>query len=156
MNRGVDRGAIFRCDRDRRDWLALLRKAAEATRVQVVVYCQMGNHFHLLVRCPHGGLSDMMQLHGSAYVQRFNHRHGRDGPLMRGRFTSKLVVDERYLAYLPVMSMLLAAWIVFRLANIEERPSFVTEQQAEAPRRKAKPRMAQVAAERRRANAGQR
>ncbi|MGM0575333.1 MAG: transposase [Myxococcota bacterium] len=34
------------------------------------------------------------------HTQRFNRRHGRDGPLFRGRFRSRLVQQERYLAEL--------------------------------------------------------
>ena len=100
MNRGVDRLNIFDDDRDRKRFLALVGDATSATDVRVGAYCLMGNHFHLLLHCPSGGLSKTMGLLGSRYVRWFNDRHGRDGPLFRSRFTSKFVADERYLAHL--------------------------------------------------------
>ncbi len=41
----------------------------------------------------------MRYLNG-VYTQSYNRRHGRDGPLMRGRFRTRLVQSERYLAEL--------------------------------------------------------
>lgn len=102
MNRGVDRSNIFADDRDRKTFLALLDRSTSQVGVTVGAYCLMGNHFHLLVACPTGGLSDFMGRLGARYVQRFNFRHGRDGPLFRSRFTSKLVSDYAYLARLLV------------------------------------------------------
>jgi hypothetical protein len=56
------------------------------------------NHFHLLVEGAERLLSRAMRhLHG-VYTLRFNSRHGRDGVLTRGRFKSRLVDSETYLA----------------------------------------------------------
>jgi hypothetical protein len=57
----------------------------------------MDTHYHLLLRCPDGGLSSAMQRLGSLYTRHVNDRIGRDGALFRGRFHSKLIVDDRYL-----------------------------------------------------------
>ncbi|WP_395159643.1 transposase [Ilumatobacter sp.] len=65
---------------------------------EVLAYCLMDNHFHLLLHCQSGGLSDAMQRLGSAYTRHVNDRVGRDGPLFRGRFHSRLIGDVRYLA----------------------------------------------------------
>src|SRR5262245_19329101 len=56
----------------------------------------MPNHFHLLVRCPVGALSPFMQSISSGYTKRLNLRLGRDGPIFRSRFRSKLVLDAEY------------------------------------------------------------
>jgi REP-associated tyrosine transposase len=57
----------------------------------------MGNHYHLLLECPDGGLSPFMQRVGSMYTRYVNHRIGSDGPIFRGRFRSLLVDTEEYL-----------------------------------------------------------
>jgi hypothetical protein len=57
----------------------------------------MTNHYHLLLECPEGGLSQAMHLLGSVYVRHFNERHGRDGPLFRDRFSAKRVATDDYL-----------------------------------------------------------
>jgi hypothetical protein len=59
----------------------------------------MGNHYHLLLRTPSGGLSEAMHYLGLVYVRRTNDRIGRDGPLFRARFRSIRVTTDAYLAY---------------------------------------------------------
>ncbi|MGK0275774.1 MAG: REP element-mobilizing transposase RayT [Ilumatobacter sp.] len=97
-NRGVDRQAVFFSDADRVEFGRLLGEICEMFEVEVLAYCLMDNHFHLLLRCPNGGLSDAMQRLGSVYTRHVNDRVGRDGPLFRGRFHSRLIGDVRYLA----------------------------------------------------------
>lgn len=104
MNRGVDRDEVFRTGRDARTFLDAVGEACRRTTVEVHGYCLMPNHFHLLVRCPDGGLSPFMQMMLGPFTQTVNARNGRDGPLFRGRFHSVLLstpdhVDnaERYI-----------------------------------------------------------
>jgi REP element-mobilizing transposase RayT len=96
MNRGAGRQPVFRSARDRNTFLALLGDAVARFDVEVHAYCLMGNHFHLLVRCPHGGLSSCMQLMTSQYVRYLNRSVGRDGSLFRGRFHSILLTTPEY------------------------------------------------------------
>lgn len=97
MNRGAGRNAIFLDDRDRVEFGRALGEACERSAVEVHAYCLMPNHFHLLVNCPEGGLSDMMQWLQSVVTRRFNTRAGSDGPILRGRFRSKEVDSDTYL-----------------------------------------------------------
>jgi REP element-mobilizing transposase RayT len=97
MNRGAGRRAIFLDDRDRVEFGRALGEACERSRVQVHAYCLMPNHFHLLVNCPDGGLSEMMQWLQSVVTRRFNARTDSDGPILRGRFRSKEVDSDAYL-----------------------------------------------------------
>lgn len=97
MNRGAGRCDIFLDDRDRIEFGRVLGHAAERFGVEVHVYCLMSNHFHLLVRCPDGRLSEFMQFLGSHYTRGFNDRHETDGALMRGRFTSREVLADDHL-----------------------------------------------------------
>jgi REP element-mobilizing transposase RayT len=96
VNRGVSRQTIFFDDRDRLEFERLLGLAHERFGIVVHSYCWMTNHYHLLVECPNGGLSDSMHLVGSLYVRHVNDRIGRDGPLFRSRFFAKSVISDDY------------------------------------------------------------
>lgn len=97
MNRGARHQAIYLDDRDRRGFLGLLEDLDRSYGVETHAYCLMGNHFHLLLHCPVGNLSEGMHHLGSRYAQRFNSRHEFDGPLFRDRFASKPIDSDGYL-----------------------------------------------------------
>ena len=56
-------------------------------------FCLMTNHIHLIIETPEGGLSQALHLIESTYVQGFNRRYRLDGPLLKGRFYSRLILD---------------------------------------------------------------
>ncbi|MGB0114370.1 MAG: transposase [Ilumatobacteraceae bacterium] len=97
MNRGADRADTFLCDSDRTEFGQQLADMHDRFGVETHAYCLMSNHYHLLLHCPDGGLSDAMQRLGSLYTRHVNDRIGRDGALFRGRFHGRLIEDERYL-----------------------------------------------------------
>ncbi len=97
MNRGARRQPTFLDDTDRRSFLELLGDIHQRHGVNTHAYCLMGNHHHLLLSCPAGSLSAGMHHLASVYTQRFNRRHGLDGPLYRGRFHSVPIHDDGYL-----------------------------------------------------------
>lgn len=96
MNRGLAHGDIFLDPHDRELFLGLLAEVSERWGVQTHGYVLMGNHYHLLLWDVRGELSRAMRHVGGVYTYKFNRRHGRDGPLFRGRFRSKAVQDETY------------------------------------------------------------
>lgn len=100
MNRGAQRGRVFDDDTDRELFLSTLADAHERWGVETHAFALMGNHFHLLVRDDKGQLSRAMRHVCGVHTLRFNRRHGRDGPLFRGRFRSRLVQTDEYLAEL--------------------------------------------------------
>jgi putative transposase len=97
MNRGIDRGLVFRSDADRLVFLECLEAAVARYALQVHGYCLMGNHFHLLVFSEKGMLSDGMRFLSGRFTQRMNYRDKRDGPLFRGRFASVLIKSDAHL-----------------------------------------------------------
>jgi REP element-mobilizing transposase RayT len=96
-NRGAGRVSTFATDADRVEFGRLLGVAHERFEVSALAYCLMGNHFHLVLDAPDGGLSPFMQLVSSVYTRHVNERHGGDGPLFRGRFFSRPLLSHAYL-----------------------------------------------------------
>ena len=72
----------------------LLGRAVERYRWDLHAYCQVGNHYHLLLQLREPTLALGMQFLNSRYAQGFNQRHDRKGALARARYTSTPVVDD--------------------------------------------------------------
>lgn len=100
MNRGARRAAVFGEAWVCQLFLEVLAELPKRFGIQVLAYAIMPNHYHLLLRCPLGNLSLAMQYLGQEFTQRLNRRLEWDGPVFRGRFTSRLVEDDGYLAHL--------------------------------------------------------
>lgn len=63
-----------------------------APSVDILAYCLMGNHYHLLVeQRTNGGISDFMQRLGCGYTMYFNKRYERTGRLFESTFRAKPV-----------------------------------------------------------------
>ncbi len=97
MHRGARREPIFQREDHCLLFLGSLDEAVVHHGLEVHAYSLMPNHYHLLVRSPHGNLSRCMRHVNATYTQRVNLRHGWDGPLFRGRFRSQLIEDDGYL-----------------------------------------------------------
>lgn len=97
VNRGIDRGAIYRDERDREHFVKLLEKVSGRYELEVQGYVLMGNHYHLILRVPEGNLSQGMQWLNVSYSIWYNRRHGRVGPLFQGRYKSVPVEDGGWL-----------------------------------------------------------
>lgn len=98
--RGDRREPIYRDDADRRAHLRILADGLDRFDAEVLAYCLMGNHFHLVLRTRAGGLSRLMRHLNGVYTQAFNRRHGLVGHLFQGRFKALLVDGDSYLAAL--------------------------------------------------------
>ncbi len=63
----------------------------------VHAFCQMTNHYHLLLETVDGNLSKGMRQLNGLYTQRVNRRHSLVGHLFQGRYKAILVQKEAYL-----------------------------------------------------------
>jgi REP element-mobilizing transposase RayT len=97
---------MFLDARDRYLCLTLLGETAERYGWDVLSYCLMNTHWHVLVRTPERNLSAGMQRMNTCYSQAFNRRHSRSGHSIRHRFMSVVVEDDAHLfeltRYLPL------------------------------------------------------
>jgi len=96
-SRGDRREDIYLDDDDRQAWLSVLETVCGRFNWTVHAYCQMSNHYHLLVETPDGNLSRGMRQLNGLYTQGFNRRHDLVGHLFQGRYKAILVQKESYL-----------------------------------------------------------
>jgi putative transposase len=95
--RGNRRNPIFRDDADRRAWLDVLGRVCERHHFVIHSFCQMTNHYHLLIETVEANLAQGMRQLNGVYTQHFNWRHSLVGHLFQGRYKAILVQKDSYL-----------------------------------------------------------
>jgi len=98
IQRGNNRGEIFRAPADYRFFLEKLAAAAARNGCDIHAYVLMSNHVHLLLS-PNSeqGIGKMMQMLGRYYVQYYNYCYRRTGTLWEGRYRATLIDTDQYL-----------------------------------------------------------
>lgn len=119
-SRGDHREAIYRDDVDRLAWLETLALVCNRFNFVIHAYCQMTNHYHVLIETVEGNLSQGMRQLNGLYTQHFNRRHRLVGNLFQGRYKAILVQREsslleltRYVVLNPLRARMvqsLAEW----------------------------------------------
>lgn len=70
--------------------------------VDILAFCLLPNHFHLLVRqIQDGGIQNFMKKIGAGYANYFNIQNRRTGTLFEGRFKAVLIKSDQHLLHLP-------------------------------------------------------
>ena len=70
-------------------------------QVELINFCLMPNHFHLLVKeTEEGGISKYMQRLQNAYTKYINTKYNRSGHLLQGSYRAVLMEDNEQLLYL--------------------------------------------------------
>lgn len=95
--RGNRKGDVFFCEEHRKLYLDLLEEYAERYRLDVLAYCLMTTHIHL-VSIPQAADSLARTLHAlnTRYTRMINAERSWSGHLWQGRFFST-ALDERHL-----------------------------------------------------------
>lgn len=96
-SRGDGREDIYLPDDDRLAWLETLAEVCKRFNWVCHAYCQMTNHYHVVVETPQANLSKGMRQLNGVYTQRFNRSHGRVGHVFQGRYKAILVEKDSYL-----------------------------------------------------------
>ena len=100
MTRLICRERMCRPIRDEQDRIRYLEKLSfycQDKSVDLLSYCLLGNHVHLLVETPQGNLSKMMQAFQTSYTVSFNKRYRRSGHVFEQRYKALLVDKDNYL-----------------------------------------------------------
>ena len=151
-NRGVEKRNIFTNDSDYKRFNKLLfvangteafsyrdlkdKKLSEIDRgkqlVAIGAYCQMPNHFHILVKeIKKGGISLFMEKFTTGYSKYFNKKYDRVGALFQGRFKAQHVNRDEHLKYLfsyihlNPMKIIEPKWKEKKINNIEKAENFL-------------------------------
>ena len=96
-SRGNARDDIYLSEDDRVAWLATLGQVCARFNWVCHAYCQMTDHYHIVIETPDANLSQGMRQLNGVYTQLFNRTHSRAGPIFQGRFKAILVDKESYL-----------------------------------------------------------
>lgn len=115
-NRGANKSPIFLDDKDREKFLSLIARyldprsterrgdgQAYATfNLQIVAYCLMDNHFHLLIfqKDDPSSLPGFMQALSTAYTMYFNLKYKHSGHLFQSVFKASLILNDAYLLHI--------------------------------------------------------
>jgi putative transposase len=99
LNRGNGRMTIFRKDSDFQAFLKILAEGLKRFDVELLAWCLMGNHWHLVLRPGRRGqLQAFMQWITLTHVRRHHEHHGRaSGHLYQGRYKHFPVDEDEYL-----------------------------------------------------------
>ncbi|WP_448571055.1 transposase [Trichothermofontia sp.] len=99
-NRGNDRKPIFFVRENYLHFLRLIRRYLIEPTLDVLAYCLMPNHYHLLVQCKTDDVSGAMMRLSVAYTKAMNRRYNRVGVLFQGQFQAIAVDSDEYLYHL--------------------------------------------------------
>lgn len=97
--RGMNKMQIFYQDADYIRFLTLL-DSVQDNDFEVLAYCLMGNHLHLLIKTKKQDselMGNKLRRLGIRYVGYFNHKYQREGSLFQGRYKSCPVESVSYL-----------------------------------------------------------
>ena len=95
--RGINRQLIFEDEDDHSNFLAILQTYKGVCDYQLLAYCLMSNHVHLLVKVNQMPLGDVMRRIAGKYARHFNDEYQRSGHLFQDRFKSEPIDDDGYL-----------------------------------------------------------
>ncbi|WDU82649.1 transposase [Caloramator sp. Dgby_cultured_2] len=99
-NRGNNKENIFAYDADKKFFIIQLRDYLIKFDYEVLAYCIMSNHYHLMIKCNETPLSKVMYNINNVYSKYYNDKHGRRGHVFENRYNAKIVEDETYLYWL--------------------------------------------------------
>ena len=96
-SRGDGREDIYLSEADREIWLEVFGQTCERFNWICHAWCQMTNHYHILIETPEANLAKGMRHLNGVYTQRYNRAHGRVGHVFQGRYKAILVERDNYL-----------------------------------------------------------
>lgn len=97
--RGNNRAVIFHDTNDFLTLLDIISACKSVSPFRLYHYCIMNNHFHLEIEPRTGeGLAETMKWINQSYSNYYKKKYGFIGHLWQGRFHSRIITDESYLA----------------------------------------------------------
>jgi putative transposase len=89
-------------------------------KVELLAYCLMGNHFHMLLyQVEEGAMKTLMQSLMSSYTRYFNKTHKRSGPLFESRYKAAMIYHQNYLEHISrYIHLNRKDWQTYRYSSI--------------------------------------
>lgn len=97
MLRGNARQLLFESDADREVLLGYLDRALAATSVELIAWCLMDTHIHLLISDPDCKASGFVKRFATGYAMYFNKKADRVGHVFQDRFKSVPIESDNQL-----------------------------------------------------------
>lgn len=98
MQRGNGKQILFEDQKDFKRYYDKMLESKSRSNCDLVAYCLMSNHTHLLVRAEKlKSLTYMMSMLGISYASYYNLKYDHVGSVFQGRFLSEPINDEQYL-----------------------------------------------------------
>lgn len=97
MLRGAGKQCLFEDDADRCEFLRLMGMSARKTGVDILAWCLMDNHVHIVISDPADAMSECLHALAGTYAAYFNGRTAHVGHVFQDRFKSKPIEDAAYL-----------------------------------------------------------
>lgn len=98
MSQGINREYILKYDNDKEKYLKLMERYSMKFEVNVIAYCIMSNHVHILVKSTNiNNISNFMRMINGNYAMYYNKKYDRVGFVFRSRFKSKVIMSEKSL-----------------------------------------------------------
>lgn len=94
--RSVNHRIIFEEDSDYFKFLSTLSISREKYDIDLYAYCVMDTHVHFMLRSDLNNISLFFQSLGAKFVQWYNKKYERTGPLFQERYHSFVVETEQY------------------------------------------------------------
>lgn len=95
--RGNNRENIFNDICNKKDFLFELYKKINENLLEIVAYCIMSNHVHLLLKANLDDLSKSFKIINQKFAHKFNKRNNRIGHVFQDRFLSEPIDNSSYL-----------------------------------------------------------
>ena len=105
-NRGNQKMNLFYCKKDYDFFLEKTKQYQNINKIEIIAYCLMPNHFHLLLREPliktqesyyNSEIESFMHKLQTSYAKRFCGIHQNySGKVFQGNYKSRYVKDEKY------------------------------------------------------------
>jgi len=96
-SRGDGRENIYLTDADRQAWLDVMAQVCHRFNWVCHAWCQMSNHYHIVIETPETNLSQGMRQLNGVYTQYLNRAHKRVGHVFQGRYKAIIVERDSYL-----------------------------------------------------------
>ncbi len=98
MVQGINKSYIFNDSIDIKYYIKLLYEFNSQHNIQIIAYCVMNNHTHILIKCEKiNELSKYMKMVNVKFSRYYNKKHNRVGYVFRDRFKSQGIYSEKHM-----------------------------------------------------------